>query len=106
MESALGLFNDLMRRINLKVNRSDRLQQLWQSKIHICAYHFVASTDENSYGPGVFALLDDQHVILCSAKGDLLHNTSCAKLLWCQLTESWHNAASCGNGDQLQRKHN
>lgn len=74
------------------------------SKIHICAYHFVASTDENGYSPGVFALLDDQHVILCSAKGDLLHHTSCAKLLWCQLTESWHDAASCGNGDQLQRK--
>lgn len=72
---------------------------------HICAYHFVASTDENGYGPGVFALLDDQHVILCGAKGDLLYHTSCAKLLWCQLTEPWHDAASCGYGNQLQRKH-
>lgn len=68
----------------------------------ICVYHFVPSTDENGNSPGVFALLDDQHVILCGAKGDLLYHTSCAKLFWCQLTEPWHNAASCGYGNQLQ----
>lgn len=80
------------------------MDTLAESKSDICAYHFVASTDENGYSPGVFALLDNQHVILCSAKGDLLHQTSCAKLLRSQLTEPRHNAASCGDGNQLQRK--
>ena len=70
---------------------------------YICSYHFVASTDENGHCPGVFALLDNQHVVLCCAKGDLLHQTSCAKLLRCQLTESWHDAASCSYGNQLWR---
>lgn len=68
-------------------------------------YHLVASTDENGYCPGVFALLDNQHVILCSAKGDLLHQASCAELLGCQLTEPRNDAAPCGYGDQLRRKH-
>ena len=81
------------------------MNTLAEGKSQICAYHFVASTNEDGNSPGVFALLDDQHVILCSAKGDLLHHTSCAKLLWCQLTEPWDDAASCGDGNQLQRKH-
>lgn len=71
----------------------------------IGVHHLVATADENGYGPGVFALLDDQHVILGGAKGDLLYHSSCAKLLWCQLTEPWHDAASCRYGNQLQSKH-
>lgn len=67
-------------------------------------YHFVATTDENGYGPGVFAFLDDQHVILGGAKGDLLNQTCCAKLLWCQLTEPGHDAASSCYGNQLQSR--
>lgn len=39
-------------------------------------YHFVASADKNGDGPGVFALLDDQHAIFCGTKGDLLYQTS------------------------------
>lgn len=72
--------------------------------IHICAYHFVASTDKNGYSPCVFTLLDDQHAVLCGAKGDLLYKTSQAKLLRCQLTEPGHNSTSCSYGNQLQRQ--
>lgn len=67
----------------------------------ICTYHFVASTDENGYSSCVFALLDDQHVILGGPKGDLLYQTCCAELFWCQLTEPRHNTTSRGYGNQL-----
>lgn len=71
-------------------------------KINIYTDHFVASTDKNGYSPGVFALLDDQHAIFCGTKGDLFYQTSQAKFLWRQLTESWYDPASCSYGNQLQ----
>jgi len=71
----------------------------------MCADHFVASTDENGYSSGIFALLDNQHAILCRAEGNLLHQASCAQLLWCELTEPRHDAASCGYCYQLHRNH-
>lgn len=63
--------------------------------------HLVAPTDENCYGPRVFALLNNQHVILGRAEGDFLHQAGSAKLFRRQLTEPRHNAPSCGDGYQL-----
>lgn len=65
-------------------------------------YHFVATTDEDGHGPGVFALLDDQHMIFGGTEGNLLHHTCCSKLFCCQLAESGHDAASCCYGNQLE----
>lgn len=65
-------------------------------------YHFVATADEDGHGPGVFALLDDQHVILGGAEGDLLHHTCRSELLRRQLAEPGHDAASCRYGNQLR----
>lgn len=110
MESTLCLFNDLMIQMGRIISQQSPKSgahhetSVDASLKYICSYHLVASTDENSYCPGVFAVLDNQHVILCCAKGDLLHQASCAELLRCQLRESWYNATSCGNGDQLHRK--
>lgn len=71
-------------------------------KIKICTHHFVASANENGNGSGVFTLLDNQHTIFCGTKGDFLHQTSQAKLLWRQLTEPWYNPTSRSYSNQLQ----
>lgn len=108
MEGPLGLLNNLKKTNKTKATCKVNINS-WITRnvhIHICAYHFVASTDKNGYRPGVFTLLDDQHAILGGTKGDLLHQTGQAKFLWCQLTEPGYDSTSCSYGNQLQEGQN
>ena len=63
--------------------------------------HLVGSADEDCDGPGVGALLDDQHLVPCCSECELPDNTSLSELLGTEVLESWNNASVGGDGDQL-----
>lgn len=105
VEGTFGFFNDLLKSIKKKMGgfRGYKIIHLdYYSISTFLFYHFVATADEDGHSPGVFALLDDQHVILGGAEGDLLHHTRRSELLRRQLAEPGHDAASCCYGNQLQ----
>ena len=52
------------------------------------------------------AVLDDQHLVLGGAEGQLLDDAGMTQFLWGQLAESGHDAASGGDGDELECRFN
>lgn len=63
--------------------------------------HFVAAAHEDCDGPGVGALLDDQHLVACCSESQLADDASLAELLGAEVLETWYNASVGGNGNQL-----
>lgn len=64
-------------------------------------YHFVASTNEDSDGPRIFALLDHQHPVLGRAERQFSDDTGVAELFRRQLLETRHDSATGGDGYEL-----
>lgn len=67
-------------------------------------YHFISSADEDGNSSGVLALLDDKHAVFSCAEADFPDQASGAQFLWGQLTESGHDAAAGGDGNQLNQR--
>ena len=67
----------------------------------IATYHFVSSADEDGHSSGVGALFDNQHLFSGGAEWQFTYNTSLAKFLCCQFLETWHDATTRGDGNQL-----
>ena len=64
-------------------------------------YHLVAAPDKDSDGAGVGALLDDEHLLSCCAKGHLPDDAGFAELLGLKILEPGNNAAVGRNRNQL-----
>lgn len=67
------------------------------------AHHLVPPANEDGHGPGVLALLNDQHAVLGGAEADLLHQTGGAEFLGRQLAETRNDTPSSGYGNELHR---
>uniref|UniRef100_A0A6B0VAH4 Secreted protein n=1 Tax=Ixodes ricinus TaxID=34613 RepID=A0A6B0VAH4_IXORI len=80
---------------------ADHAQCIVQATLGLFHNHLVAAPDEDGDGPGVWALLDDQHAVLGGAERELPHHARRAQLVRTQLAEAGHDAAARGNGDQL-----
>lgn len=61
--------------------------------------HFIAAAYKDRHCPGICALLDDQHLLLCRPECDFFHQTRAPKLLRCQILEPRHDPAIRRNGD-------
>jgi hypothetical protein len=63
--------------------------------------HLVATADEDGHGPGVGAVLNDQHLFPCGAEGHLADNAGAAQLLRLEVFEPGHYPAVGGNSNKL-----
>ena len=84
------------------VNDLDSLGVRGQSsKRHEATYHFVASAHKNRDCPRVGALLDDEHLIACRAKGEFSNDSSATELFRREVLEARNDATVGRDCDQL-----
>lgn len=80
---------------------SDDAKSVVQRSLGLVDDHLVGTADKDSDGPGVGALLDDQHLVSCCSECELPDDTRPSELLGAEVFESGHDAAVGCDGDQL-----
>ena len=64
-------------------------------------YHLVPASDEDGHCPGVPALFDDQHTVLCRTEGHLSYQSRPTKFLCRKFRKSRYNPTPSCYGDEF-----